>query len=1026
MKPKIPFRGLLCLAVFALLMPSLRAQMRLQDLKVPAYTWGGTAGSAAVNPRDVNEIFVMSAVGGLYQTRNGGTTWRRVESFPGLTGGWVKFCPSDPEILIATCGYDTKTDRHIGVWRSTDHGFSWQKPGPDIYAPDARCPDRCGAAGICWVPGSNTVYVATDCGLIRSDNNGRDWVEVPVDPASSGGDDYWDRWRARPDRLFSVLAMDANHVLTGGESGQYYMHDGRTWNKCADNVPSFYCPGALSYVPQNSRFVFRADYNTGWLMYSTDQGITWTPFEPEAYAFVRAHPDYQFGADGPEMWLTYSTDGGMSWNRFDGKNRGAGNVAPSTRVAASSRGPGFFELYFGNGTWLYKATLSLDPATWPHAAFDGITLPHADPQDLVFHPTTGRPYFLVGDWGMARTTDDGLSWYGLGNGAAGYNALEIFGLEVQEVNDAGFHRDVNFVTWHNGSWSSTDDALHWTEKWPVEGNHITGNGPAINGASNVRTSIRPWGGNPTERGRGLDQLMPDGNVPRNADWWRTITFYRDPASGTDYTLITSVDGSGNTYYDKKAPSASSWTEIMRDGSTFPYSYPVYATMAGEVRGYFVGSDGRLRQLRNVNASPSITMLAGTGLGEIAFAPNVPGKAVFAVKPDDDRIMLASDRTCMCMKKSTDGGSTWSPMNTLTSMILSDGAYYYNLSPSISQVYEIVFDPFHPTTVAIGTHENGVFISEDAGETWWPVPYSDDLPRVSEMHFGSDGSLWIGTAGRGLWKYYNRFLFRVPEDILYQCEDCVIDPSTGARVPIGIIGDPEICPACNYVFNLMGRIISYKYDKASNRMTIVTTHPQSLYVYAGKKSTMDFEVVQGTYKPLNIKMQYPQPAVEGLVISDGVVKAEIRDKGELFTFSDKALRQALTGKLESLKPYTAPMIPAGKYSLDAVRKGKGVLQLAVKGAPELKQGGRLDLYGRTFRPSGVNYKGEVRFYADGILLPGSGFTDTKGNLKYSCDLRLPPGTYTLTALYQGETQMEKAEMLISIGNADGEKEREGKK
>jgi len=89
---------------------------------------------------------------------------------------------------------------------------------------------------------------------------------------------------------------------------------------------------------------------------------------------------------------------------------------------------------------------------------------------------------------------------------------------------------------------------------------------------------------------------------------------------------------------------------------------------------------------------------------------------------------------------------------------------------------------------------------------------------------------------------------------------------------------------------------------------------------------------------------------------------------------------------------------------------------------IMQGEKFTLMGSGFEPGSKDIAKSMRLYADGILLPGEISPDLKGNFSMEEILPLPPGYFTLTAVYFSKNGPEKSELKILIGSHDGDKER----
>lgn len=516
----------LCLFTLLLLVQSASVTAQespLVQLKPDTNNWGGLVGAVTVSPRDANLIFIGTGRGGIYKSVNGGRNWDYLENSPAQSISLISFSPSNPNYIIATSMYDTKTSRNGGIWLSTDQGTNWTTPPGSTPPITARCPERVSAGAISWVPRSNIVWVASDCGLLRSDDLGEHWTgPIVVDPGAPARSDEEDI-RNRPDRMFTVLASDSRHVIAGGDSGYYYLHDESGWHQSVGARPNFYTVRGLAAAPANARLLFRADYGSGYLQYSDNQGITWQNFPA---------PDLE-----------------------------ASGAGPFVRTTTSNLGPAYFEVYFGTGYFLKRATLRYDVSTWSSATWQITSLDHPDPLDISFHPRTGRPLVLVGDFGVMKSADDGTTWRSQGAGRAGLNALEIRSVATQDFSTSS-QPDVSFITWHNHAWNSRDGGATWTNRGIGEGSEIHTSGPALSDPEDAFVSLQPLDGTAELFGRGMVGLASPYAPPR--DCFKHIVFYNNPVDRRPYIVNASYNCEGAVaIYDQRDLRTTRWDEVAR-------------------------------------------------------------------------------------------------------------------------------------------------------------------------------------------------------------------------------------------------------------------------------------------------------------------------------------------------------------------------------------------------------------------------------------------------------------------------------
>ena len=91
----------------------------------------------ATDPNDASHWLVGAAQGGVWETKDAGTTWTPItDDQPSLSMGAVALAPSNPLILFAGTGEPNGSDSYpgAGLLKSTDGGNTWTLLGPSLFA----------------------------------------------------------------------------------------------------------------------------------------------------------------------------------------------------------------------------------------------------------------------------------------------------------------------------------------------------------------------------------------------------------------------------------------------------------------------------------------------------------------------------------------------------------------------------------------------------------------------------------------------------------------------------------------------------------------------------------------------------------------------------------------------------------------------------------------------------------------------------------------------------------------------------
>jgi photosystem II stability/assembly factor-like uncharacterized protein len=329
------------------------------------YNGVGRVNAIAFHPTDTATIYVGAPKGGLWITRDGGSTWSSpTDNLPTLGVSAILIDPTNPDhILIGTGDRDGGNSAGLGVFRSDDGGLNWipfnngmgdvtvgmlARPESNIRmilaatnsgiykSLDAgenwtkTSPDNSEFKDIQFRPGSSTIaYAASNRGFYRTDNGGDTWTLVP---AATGG--YPDGGRL----VIGVTpANDSLVYLVSGASKYQGCFLSRNFGESFTEQST--TPNILGYAYDGSDDKSQAWYD---LMIHVD------PVNPQL-VFV----------GGINIWK--STDGGKKWqitshwwgdrtNEVHADQHAFGYNPANQRLYAGNDGGIYFTVNQGN-TW---------------------------------------------------------------------------------------------------------------------------------------------------------------------------------------------------------------------------------------------------------------------------------------------------------------------------------------------------------------------------------------------------------------------------------------------------------------------------------------------------------------------------------------------------------------------------------------------------------------------------------------------------------------------------------------------------
>ncbi len=744
---------------------------------------GGRANTIAVKPvipatgglTRSGVVIVASESGGLFKSIDGGETWKHVDGLPPYFTNSVAFLPGNPKVVIATASEDFSKSNQGGIWRSGDEGATWAPvfwknantgtPGANPSPSPPGLADGYSAFEISIAPDTGRIYVASTAGVEIGDPDGVNWFHRDIGVA-------------KPEAI-TVLALaektpgGGNVILAGHGGGIRRSTDGgTTWNDvttspgCDTLSGQTFVPGCIldmhafgsSPFAKNQAYVVNADKE---LHYTDDWGDTWK----QIYA---SPPPFAPGC------------GGIAFVR-----------------ASPSVPQGNLDLYFGDkcGVWRLTAPPIAGTSAFDYSgAWTKLTLEHGDSRHIAF-TNNNAPLLLADDGGLSATTDGGASWSLIGGGASGYNALQIYHVRGQWIDNID-QNDIYFGTQDNALWSSTDSGATWA-KCCNEGDFFEAL-PHAATAADSQVTLWPKSVNKLISGLSLSDPLLDWNdppgqapgQPNAAGIGRAkivaknfhVQWVQDApgilTKGLAVTYQLSKSGSWKQYAvinDKTQCGNCNRLDMPRasyPANGEPVLYQVLGT--GIKNSATKLEEGVLaRLLPNANSDDATTDYpAMTSFGGFGIASTMEGwYRVFALDPGDPNHLLAPDVINEKVMESNDGGENWQEMGQLQALVTDGGKLkfrgqmYFGQAPPlwaldfspVSVVSAISFNPDNPDRVAVGTVQSGVLVSIDRTKTWKKVPGSEKATLISGLYWRKDDDLIVSTYGRGLWRVKYKFV-----------------------------------------------------------------------------------------------------------------------------------------------------------------------------------------------------------------------------------------------------------------------------
>lgn len=253
----------------------------------PVPLWGGEVILAAAG--DLSVVYAASPGGGLFESTDGGVTWRFVGNGPYRAASpLLEVDPRTPRRLF-TQGQNPSTFTGV-LFRSEDGGRTWQRSDAGLRGEANNVFDL---AFDPETPG--LIYAATSAGLYRSDNRGETWARTGL----AG---------------ISVLRVAAPPSAPDVVLVAAYLEDGEKTLRSADGGATFVeVFGRMEGFVVDPTHPQRVSGFQGSVVYQSDDlGATWvtrpSPWPIQALAIT---PDGSLLAAG--LGIRRSLDGGITW-----------------------------------------------------------------------------------------------------------------------------------------------------------------------------------------------------------------------------------------------------------------------------------------------------------------------------------------------------------------------------------------------------------------------------------------------------------------------------------------------------------------------------------------------------------------------------------------------------------------------------------------------------------------------------------------------------------------------------------------
>ncbi len=709
--------------------------------------YNGRVNSIAIHPYNGNVVYMGTPTGGVWQSKNGGTTWTSLTDHePMLAIGEPSAITIDPNntnvvyvgnstaVNNTTGAEGSALDVTQGIMKSTDGGGSW------IVLGSGYPPGNTGNANlfvgrniysiIVDPANSNRLYLASNIGLYRSTDGGLNWTigtngggvaeSLALDPSSPTG--------ARV--LFAGINSTGVKRSTDG---------GLTWTTVLTTATTAL---ANALTPHNT---VTSNAGIGKVAVALAP-----PASPPNAAGVQVVYLTIEGNGGnfiptpytPILGIFQSTDQGTNWALR------SANAPPALQcqcfytntiaVDPASPGNGTTDTVYWGGTNTFRSD---DGGATFSDVTNGI---HADSHAWAFTPQgAGNPsiVFAGNDGGIFKSTDKGATWTGTGAGPAtinggGLQSTQIYHMDVKSNATADVTLNANQ---DNGTVKGTGSLL-WNLTNGGDGLDVVFAKATTDDAFAINNGGPTHSGNSGDTWSGISGDLPGDQIQifrntMNVDPNTTSTLYFSGAATPAKVTPPTPAIAGQLW--QSTNGGTNWRNITQFTAISTVGPSTVAAVNSNNVAVAVG--GKVFVSTNALAS---TVGPPSGVVFTDITRDLPGRSVtrIAFDPIDPTVIYAtlSGFGGGHVFATTIGGSGWT-----------------DISPAVDVPFNgIALDgATNPTTIYVGT-DLGVYRSVDGGSSWTTLdqPHFPNCP-VSDLQINPTAHvLRASTYGRGTFEF----------------------------------------------------------------------------------------------------------------------------------------------------------------------------------------------------------------------------------------------------------------------------------
>ncbi len=300
---------------------------------------GGRSAAVTGVPRKPNLYYFGSTGGGIWETKNGGRSWKNIsDGFFGGSIGAIEVAQSDPNVIYVGGGEKTvrgNVSSGYGIWKSENAGKTWTSAGLKNSRHVPRIAIHPTNPDVVYAAVMGNLYKSTqERGVYKSTDGGKTWRKTLFANADAGAVDllldpnnprilYASTWNIRRTPYSLSSGGDGSALWKSTDSGETWKEISKNKGFPTDTLGII----GVTVSPANSDRVWAIVENEekGGVYRSEDGGDTWTLINSERKLRQRAWYYTRIYADPKDEDVMYvlnvryhkSTDGGKSYEAYN-------------------------------------------------------------------------------------------------------------------------------------------------------------------------------------------------------------------------------------------------------------------------------------------------------------------------------------------------------------------------------------------------------------------------------------------------------------------------------------------------------------------------------------------------------------------------------------------------------------------------------------------------------------------------------------------------------------------------------------